>query len=215
MTPRPGPRPASCPHSQPTQSKPAGVGSNASTSFQVVISDYEVGKLRISAEVALRLAAALEVPIRELLKTDSPPRVVSSASPAARCSAPGTDREPAPPQAGRHPHNPRSLPQERHRLAARSDLEPITNKAGQRPAFVRSAFDLRAAVGPAKPSGLGMVSGSQHAAGAPHKPACAPALRASLWEQVWPGRAADGPADAAGPHRAADGREPWPWSCGT
>ena len=41
---------------------------------QVVISNYEVGKLRISAEVALRLAAALEVPIQELLPDRHPAR---------------------------------------------------------------------------------------------------------------------------------------------
>ena len=49
---------------------------------QVVISNYEVGKLRISAEVALRLAAALEVPIQELLQTDTPPDVVQQRKPS-------------------------------------------------------------------------------------------------------------------------------------
>jgi len=35
---------------------------------QVVISDYEHGRLRLSAEMALRFAAALDVPIQELLQ---------------------------------------------------------------------------------------------------------------------------------------------------
>lgn len=39
---------------------------------QVVISDYEVGKLRITAEMALRLAAALDVSIDELLQPAKP-----------------------------------------------------------------------------------------------------------------------------------------------
>ena len=51
---------------------------------QVVISNYEVGKLRISAEVALRLAAALEVPIQELLQTDTPPDVVQQRKPSRK-----------------------------------------------------------------------------------------------------------------------------------
>src|SRR5713101_6904233 len=34
----------------------------------VVISDYEHGRLRLSAEMALRFAAALDVPIQELLQ---------------------------------------------------------------------------------------------------------------------------------------------------
>jgi transcriptional regulator with XRE-family HTH domain len=42
---------------------------------QVVISDYEVGKLRLSAEMALRFAAALDVPIQELLQTAKPASV--------------------------------------------------------------------------------------------------------------------------------------------
>lgn len=46
---------------------------------QVVVSDYETGKLRLTAEMALRFAAALDVPIQQLLATDStlpvePPR---------------------------------------------------------------------------------------------------------------------------------------------
>jgi hypothetical protein len=83
--------------------------------------------------------------------------------------------------------------------ASRTDLEPITNKAGQCPAFVRSAFDLRTAVGLAKPSGLGMVSSSQHAA------------RCATEARYRPGAA----CFIAGPRRAAVGRKPSPWSCGT
>ena len=44
---------------------------------QAVISDYEVGKLRLTAEAALRLAAALEVPIQELLRTAKPVAVAA------------------------------------------------------------------------------------------------------------------------------------------
>jgi transcriptional regulator with XRE-family HTH domain len=51
---------------------------------QVVISDYEIGKLRITAEAALRLAAALEVPIQELLQTDTPPEVVQQRKPSRK-----------------------------------------------------------------------------------------------------------------------------------
>jgi len=51
---------------------------------QVVISDYEVGKLRLTAEVALRLAAALEVPIQELLQTDTPPEIVQQRKPSRK-----------------------------------------------------------------------------------------------------------------------------------
>jgi len=36
---------------------------------QAVVSDYEVGKLRLTAEAALRFAAALDVPIQDLLHT--------------------------------------------------------------------------------------------------------------------------------------------------
>jgi len=36
---------------------------------QVVISDYEHGRLRLTAAAALRLAAALDVPIQELLES--------------------------------------------------------------------------------------------------------------------------------------------------
>jgi transcriptional regulator with XRE-family HTH domain len=39
---------------------------------QVVVSDYETGKLRLSAEMALRFAAALDVPIQKLLHTSQP-----------------------------------------------------------------------------------------------------------------------------------------------
>ena len=51
---------------------------------QVVISNYEIGKLRITAEAALRLAAALEVPIQELLQTDTPPEVVQQRKPSRK-----------------------------------------------------------------------------------------------------------------------------------
>jgi transcriptional regulator with XRE-family HTH domain len=51
---------------------------------QVVVSNYEIGKLRITAEVALRLAAALDVPIQELLQTDTPPEIVQQPKPSRK-----------------------------------------------------------------------------------------------------------------------------------
>lgn len=51
---------------------------------QVVVSNYEVGKLRITAEVALRFAAALDVPIQELLQTDTPPEIVQQRKPSRK-----------------------------------------------------------------------------------------------------------------------------------
>lgn len=39
---------------------------------QVVISDYEHGKLRLSAEMALRFATALDIPVQELLHVSKP-----------------------------------------------------------------------------------------------------------------------------------------------
>lgn len=51
---------------------------------QVVVSDYEVGKLRLTAEVALRFAAALDVPIQELLQIDMPPEIVQQRKPSRK-----------------------------------------------------------------------------------------------------------------------------------
>jgi transcriptional regulator with XRE-family HTH domain len=51
---------------------------------QVVVSDYEVGKLRVSAEMALRFAAALEVPIQELLQISKPLPVETPRKPNRR-----------------------------------------------------------------------------------------------------------------------------------
>ncbi len=51
---------------------------------QAVISDYEVGKLRLTAEAALRFAAALDVPIQELLQTAKPPEVVPERRPSRK-----------------------------------------------------------------------------------------------------------------------------------
>jgi transcriptional regulator with XRE-family HTH domain len=48
---------------------------------QVVVSNYEIGKLRITAEMALRFAAALDVPVQELLQTDTPPEIVQQRKP--------------------------------------------------------------------------------------------------------------------------------------
>jgi transcriptional regulator with XRE-family HTH domain len=52
--------------------------------MQVVVSNYEVGKLRITAEVALRLAAALDVPIQDLLHTDTRPEIVQQPKPSRK-----------------------------------------------------------------------------------------------------------------------------------
>jgi transcriptional regulator with XRE-family HTH domain len=51
---------------------------------QVVVSNYEIGKLRLSAEVALRFAAALDVPIQQLLETDTPPEIVQQRKPSRK-----------------------------------------------------------------------------------------------------------------------------------
>jgi plasmid maintenance system antidote protein VapI len=51
---------------------------------QVVVSDYEVGKLRLTAEVALRFAAALDVPIQELLQIDTPPEIAQQRKPSRK-----------------------------------------------------------------------------------------------------------------------------------
>ena len=51
---------------------------------QVVVSNYEIGKLRITAEVALRFAAALDVPIQELLQTDTPPEIAAQRKPSRK-----------------------------------------------------------------------------------------------------------------------------------
>ena len=52
--------------------------------MQVVVSDYEVGKLRLTAEVALRFAAALDVPIQELLQIDTPPEIAQQRKPSRK-----------------------------------------------------------------------------------------------------------------------------------
>ena len=51
---------------------------------QVVISDYERGKLRLSAEMALRFATALDLPIEELLQTTKPFSVDAAPKPSRR-----------------------------------------------------------------------------------------------------------------------------------
>jgi transcriptional regulator with XRE-family HTH domain len=51
---------------------------------QVVISDYEHGKLRLSAETALRFAAALDMPIQELLQASKPVAVEPPHRPSRR-----------------------------------------------------------------------------------------------------------------------------------
>ena len=73
----------------------------------------------------------------------------------------------------------------------------MLHRAAQRPGCIRFSFGTGPQRGPAKPSGLGMVSGSLHIAGRATDASYRPEAVCS----------------AAGPHRAADGREPWPWSC--
>jgi transcriptional regulator with XRE-family HTH domain len=51
---------------------------------QAVVSDYEVGKLRLTAEAALRFAAALDVPIQELLQTATPVLVAAPPKPSRK-----------------------------------------------------------------------------------------------------------------------------------
>jgi transcriptional regulator with XRE-family HTH domain len=51
---------------------------------QVVISDYEHGRLRLSAEMALRFAAALDVPIQELLQPSEAIAVEPAQRPSRR-----------------------------------------------------------------------------------------------------------------------------------
>lgn len=51
---------------------------------QVVVSNYEIGKLRITAEMALRFAAALDVPVQELLQTGTPPEIVQQRKPSRK-----------------------------------------------------------------------------------------------------------------------------------
>jgi transcriptional regulator with XRE-family HTH domain len=50
----------------------------------VVVSNYEIGKLRITAEMALRFAAALDVPVQELPQTDTPPEIVQQRKPSRK-----------------------------------------------------------------------------------------------------------------------------------
>jgi transcriptional regulator with XRE-family HTH domain len=51
---------------------------------QVVVSDYETGKLRLTAEMALRFAAALDVPIQQLLNTGNPLPIEPPPQPSRR-----------------------------------------------------------------------------------------------------------------------------------
>jgi transcriptional regulator with XRE-family HTH domain len=51
---------------------------------QVVISDYEHGKLRLSAEMALRFATALDIPVQELLHVSKPVAVEPMHRPSRR-----------------------------------------------------------------------------------------------------------------------------------
>ena len=52
--------------------------------IQVVISDYENGKTRLFAETAVRFAAALDVPVQELLQVSKPVAVEPAAHKPSR-----------------------------------------------------------------------------------------------------------------------------------
>jgi transcriptional regulator with XRE-family HTH domain len=52
--------------------------------IQVVISDYENGKSRLFAETAVRFAAALDIPVQELLQVSKPVAVESAHRPSRR-----------------------------------------------------------------------------------------------------------------------------------
>lgn len=52
--------------------------------IQVVISDYENGKSRLFAETAVRFAAALDVPVEELLQVSKPVAVEPAPRPSRR-----------------------------------------------------------------------------------------------------------------------------------
>jgi transcriptional regulator with XRE-family HTH domain len=52
--------------------------------IQVVISDYENGKSRLFAETAVRFAAALDVPVQELLQVSNPVAVEPAHRPSRR-----------------------------------------------------------------------------------------------------------------------------------
>jgi transcriptional regulator with XRE-family HTH domain len=52
--------------------------------IQVVISDYENGKSRLFAETAVRFAAALDVPVQELLQVSKPVAVEPAHRPSRR-----------------------------------------------------------------------------------------------------------------------------------
>ena len=52
--------------------------------IQVVISDYENGKTRLFAETAVRFAAALDVPVQELLAVSKPVAVEASPAPSRK-----------------------------------------------------------------------------------------------------------------------------------
>lgn len=52
--------------------------------IQVVISDYDNGKSRLFAETAVRFAAALDVPVQELLAVSKPVAVELAPKPSRR-----------------------------------------------------------------------------------------------------------------------------------
>ena len=52
--------------------------------IQVVISDYENGKLRLFAETAVRFARALDIPVEELLQVSKPVAVEPAHRPSRR-----------------------------------------------------------------------------------------------------------------------------------
>ena len=83
---------------------------------------------------------------------------------------------------------------ERRSNDGRTWLERTLHRAAQRPACIRFSSDDGPGTGPAKPSGLGMVSGSQHTAGSATDARLAPrccTLRLSVSpRRRWPGAVA-------------------------
>lgn len=94
----------------------------------VSASRLKIGKLRITAEVALRFAAALDVPIQELLQTDTPPEIVQQRKPSRKVLERLERIESLPRRkAGRHTHDHRPLPQQRRQLIRQArTIDPFT-----------------------------------------------------------------------------------------
>ena len=116
----------------------------------------------------------------------------------ARVTPPGEDRAPGPASAEHPPQDHRRLSKRRRQLT-RTRLAHNTNKIELCSTSFESCSMSSGHTTIPKPSGLGMVSWPQHTTGCATEPQKRPAAACFI----------------AGPHRAADGRESSPWSCGT